>query len=482
MRSTQLPPMGEPQYYFEGGTVLDTIDAALPQLVDAHWFRLGSSHRVSDQWALDSEFLYAGDTALVQSGAMWVKPKWDGYIGAMYSGRGDIGYALRGAWRGDAMSTMLDVRRMHSRAEHDLREFSVLPRSYTQAIASLAMAAVGGRLILRARYSDRYNARDAGVGFSYWRDLYRRNGFAADLRFDGYYSNDASWVQLGVTFRWQQSGEVMQFAPAVEYAHADTEGASWHELASGRWHKDAFLSGLGPVSQSYFFDHAAQQSVFGARFVPQERPLSDFEIGVQRRDRRQSLFYAMNNQMSLATRSGQTAVSSGSNYSAEAAAFIVRVHGNTYEKFDVVVNNRTVGQVWSQRPSVVSVRPYETYTVRIRPAGDKIIGFDETEHKVTLYPGNVEALDFTAHELTVVIGQAVYPSGKPVPDARFSGVEGYGATDAFGWFQVEIAQNKPLVLTARDGSQCVITLPEFYAEDGLAMLDQVVCGATPAQP
>jgi hypothetical protein len=81
----------------------------------------------------------------------------------------------------------------------------------------------------------------------------------------------------------------------------------------------------------------------------------------------------------------------------------------------------------------------------------------------------------------VLLGQAVDELGRPVGNARFANVEGYGATDEQGWFQIEVSNTEPLRLEPRDGAApCQILLPELYVEQGLAMVDQLICTPIPA--
>ena len=127
------------------------------------------------------------------------------------------------------------------------------------------------------------------------------------------------------------------------------------------------------------------------------------------------------------------------------------------------------------------VRPYQTYSLRVRPLGDEIIGFDTSSHTVTLYPGNVESLTFTANRLTVLVGRAVYADGSPVARARFDNVEGYGATDERGWFQVEFAHTGPLVLEPRDDAlACRLEPPALQPDEDLAVAGDLLCQPIPA--
>jgi len=148
--------------------------------------------------------------------------------------------------------------------------------------------------------------------------------------------------------------------------------------------------------------------------------------------------------------------------------------------FQVIVDNRVAGYASTTKRGVVSLRPYATYSVRISPTGNDILGYDEQSYDVTLFPGNVQRLVFAARELRVVIAQAVDEAGAPVAFGKFTNVDGYGASDAEGWFQVEVSHSDALQVRKTDGSFCTITLPApAPADDGLAVLDALECKASP---
>ncbi len=480
VRSGQLPPRHEPQFYVEMGQVVDTQRSALPEPQDAAWVRAGASVRIADSAALDHELVYAGRKGLAQVGAFWLKPRWHAYAGAMYSNEGDLGLSLRGSWRWRETTANLDVRYVDAaRGAVPVDEFDLVREGFTQASATLATPLGAGRLILRGRLNDRSSGRERGVGVSFWAPALRRGRLAGDWNLDAYHTSDDAWLRLGFTLRWRDGRDSAFVRPQTQLSRAD---GAWgtEAMLDGRWNLRRALPGFGAVDQTYYATHDGDRSALGVRFVPDEYPQSDFELGLQRRDRRNELFYTLNNSFSVVTKDGSTSVSSGSGQeSGGAAAVVVLITGNTFGKFDVVVNDRVAGSAWAHQRNILSLRPYETYEIRVRPNGDGIVGVDDAVHTVTLYPGNVHTLHFAAKELTVLVGQALHPDGTVVKHAKFQNVEGFGATDASGWFQVEVVDLAPLELTLPDGSACELTVPPVYVEDGLAVLDALTCQPVP---
>jgi hypothetical protein len=191
------------------------------------------------------------------------------------------------------------------------------------------------------------------------------------------------------------------------------------------------------------------------------------------------MYYAMSNRFSIATANGRTTVGDGGN---RVGAIVVEITGNTFGQFEVLVDDRVVGDAWANRPNVISLRPYETYDVRIRPLGDRLVGFDEASQQITLYPGTVHTISFGARAINVLIGELRTVDGRALSHGRFENVEGYGATDGNGWFQVEVGHNDALVVQKNDGGRCRAEVPDFETQDGLAIVDTLICEPIPEQP
>ena len=194
---------------------------------------------------------------------------------------------------------------------------------------------------------------------------------------------------------------------------------------------------------------------------------------------RSGMGYAANSRFNLVSKDGRSALGGGSS---QLAAVVVEIDGDLPDaEFEVIVDNRVAGYATTTKRGVISLRPYETYGVRIRPTGDDILGYDERTYGVTLYPGNVHRLVFTAQQLHVLVAQALLPDGSPVAHGKFDNVEGFGATDNEGWFQVEVSHQDDLRVRLPSGEYCALQQPQPDPnDDGLIVAEALTCRATPA--
>ncbi len=485
VRSGQMPPMDTPQFYLEGGSLLREVEQGLPELGSGAWLRFGASRRLRKNLAWDNEFLYADNTTAIQSGASWLRPGVYLYGGGMFTDNADVGVLFRGNIQRETFYASFDLRHVTGREPLVTDEYSISRGGYTQLFANVGLPFAQGYLYLRGRYSNRADSRDTELGVSYLGSIWERHtrgmGVSAELVVDGGTGSMDTWIRAGVNIRWQRNrGRATSLSPRVRLDDAGVQP----EL-HGYWQNPveiAGLAGLGALRQTVYVDHAEARSALGVRYVPDRFRQSDFELGYQRNRQRSDLFYALNNRFSVVNTPGGTTYGDGGG---SAGAVIVEIEGSFTGKFAVLVGNRVVGHAWVGQPNIISLRSYERYNVRIKPVGDKIVGYDQAPQQVTLYPGNVQTLRFAAHELNVMIGQALLPDGSPVKLGRFVNVEGYGRTDQLGWFQVEVAHNKPLEIDLPNGERCWLIPPQralALAENGLVVMDPQTCQPTPEKP
>lgn len=523
VRNSLLPPLGEKQYFLEAGAFTEDFGADLPRTVGGGWLRGGVSRRIRENFALEGEVLLSSESSLVQAGAYFLGRGWQMHVGTLQSDRGDQGYSLRGQFQRKRVSFSVSAQHLDSKTSpetlgrfddsltsnvdftlsddlaaleaDDSEEQFLSPRgvvgvSYTQASAALSFPLEiplwrGQRSKGQGHIRALYNERDGsisrkGIGFNYRAPLFKRNSIRADWRFESLFFSDRSLVQMGVDFRWRNSRHNTSVRPeliasrAIDAFSGERENFRVNPVLNANWNRSRRSERLGDLTEGLYFAHQNDRSVLGGRFSSQSSyGYSDLDVGYAR-GAQPGVQYAANSRFSLVSKDGRAAFGGGSS---QLAAVVVEIEGDLPDAdFQIIVDSRVAGYASTTKRGVVSLRPYDTYEVRILPAGDDILGYDEQTYEVTLFPGSVQRLVFAARELRVVIAQAVDEAGKPIAFGKFANVDGYGASDAQGWFQVEVSHSDDLRVRLADGSFCAISLPAPLADDdGLAVLDALVC-------
>ena len=474
VRSQNLPIQGERNYFLEAGALMTSDAVGVPEMLGGVWLRGGVNHRLAKHFSLDSEMIYADGTGLAQTGLFALGRRGQFYGGLMASSDSDLGYSFRASYVHDKVTAFIDFRQLRVRDEVSSQSFNLLRRSYTQGSASLAFPIGHGRMLVRATVNKQAFNDQSSLGLSYLGPLFRRWGFQADLRLDTHFSKDDNWIKAGLTFRRLRGLDSIMLGPSIR----SSEHEGFNGSFNGYWSGAHYWKPVGEYQRSTYLSHQDDLTSFGSRFKPKSMPGSDFEFGVQHRNQAQ-LFYSLNHSLGIATTPDSVTVGSAGS---TAGAVVVEVGGEIEGQFEVKVDSRVVGYTWANNPSIVSLRPYETYRIRVNPISENIVGFDDSVREITIYPGNVEVLKFEAFEITVLVGQAVDEHGKPLKYARFKNTVGLGLTDANGWYQVEVKKTQPLVVTKKDGTFCQMELPELAVVQNLAVLDVIECTSIPAPP
>jgi len=157
-------------------------------------------------------------------------------------------------------------------------------------------------------------------------------------------------------------------------------------------------------------------------------------------------------------------------------AVMVSVHGTEADQlFDVLVDEVPRGSLGHGERLALFLEPYKMYDVRLRPRGIGISSFDTASKSVTLYPGNVTAIEWKVTPLVILFGRAVDRDGQPIGNADIVGAHGIGRTDAQGYFQIETNSDDKLRLSREGETSCDMTTGALKSVQGLASAGDVTC-------
>ena len=529
VRNSLLPPLGESQYYLEAGAFTEDYGSDVPRTVGGGWLRGGLSHRLNEKFAFEGEMLLSRETSLLQGGAYALGPGWQVHAGAMASARGDTGYSLRGQLQRKRLSFSFNAQHLKSKTvrnddgrfdlsltsnvdfsapvdltaleedglERGLRDSqSVLGGSYTQASAALSFPLEiplwngrrsKGQMQVRAQYNQRGDSSaQKGFGLNYNAPLFRSSAIAADWSFDSLYSANRSLVRMGIDFRWRNGRQTSLVRPELVASRSkgsfseDKAGMEIDPSVNASWNRARRSDRFGDMNEGVYLSHQGDRSVLGGRLASQSNyGYADLDVAYAQGPQ-QGLQYVANSRFNLVSKDGKSALGGSS----QLAAVVVEIDGDLPDSdFAIIVGSRVAGYASTARRGVVSLRPYDTYDVRISPTGDDILGYDQRSYEVTLFPGNVHRLVFSAHEVRVVVSQAIKEDGSPVAYGKFINVDGYGVTDAEGWFQVGGQPHRRLAGAAvrrqllLDGASCSDAGRRWAGSSGCAGL-QAYSGST----
>ncbi|MFK8032054.1 MAG: TcfC E-set like domain-containing protein [Gammaproteobacteria bacterium] len=468
-RTSVLPPKDQPLYFAEVGQLALSRQDVLPELTSNYWLRMGTAHRIRDDFGLEAAVSTIGGATLIEGGLVWFQPGLQ--LQATLLGGDSTGVSLRTVWQNERLSLSADLRHITSSEAVMVDNIDLLPGEYTQANLSASLPLLNGRVLAQGRW-DMRGARDfKSFGVNYSREVKRFNRSTLSLNVDTILSTDDNVVRFGLDWRWREQGRDATFRPRVQYS-ADT--GRTNALINARYNKMLRNDPGGTYRASAFVDRAIDRSVIGARVSGETtRGVGEAELQYGLEGEQTGAAYIANARFGL--------VSSGKQFAfggrrSNASSIIVEIDGNaTTAEFEVLIGQQSHGYARSGSSTVVALPPYETYDVRLVSRGGEFVEFDEKSQSVTLYPGNVKKITFTASRQVVVVGQVVDEEGHTIAHHKFADLDGFASTDENGWFQIEVTDVKPLTLKRGEASICVIELPIESSADDLVVLDEVIC-------
>ncbi|MGB5580196.1 MAG: CS1-pili formation C-terminal domain-containing protein [Woeseia sp.] len=477
VRSARLPPLDQPLYFFEAGRLAQTGESTLPQVGDNNWLRAGTARRFAGNFGAETELVHNGGTTMLQGGVFLFGQGWQLEAGLLGTSRSDRAVSVRGTLRRGQTAAGIDLRRVRAAPEAVLTDpFDPVPQSYTQGALTLSTPLFDGRFIARAQLDQRGSAgTNTALGVSYSRSLFRRSGLLVDLNIDATSDPTDSVLRIGIRGYWRRDGMTASVKPHIAARFGDS--SSTKLMLDARATRNSRATRFGDVGGSVFAASDVDTQTFGAG-VTSESGFGYGNVDVQHTSRfgYDSLVYSANARFSIVTDDRKLA---WGGRRSDLSAIVLDFSGDASTDFAVLVDRHPAGVVQTSKRNVIGLRPYRTYEIRLEPRGETIVDFDQRVRSVTLYPGNVETLRFEANEVTVVVGQIVDPSGIPLANARIDGISGYAGTDENGWFQIEIAGPQVLSIRRADQTSCAVKLPPYQSEQGLAVLDPLICQSIP---
>jgi hypothetical protein len=161
----------------------------------------------------------------------------------------------------------------------------------------------------------------------------------------------------------------------------------------------------------------------------------------------------------------------------QTAAVVVAIGGGTPgTRFSVLVNGNPLGYAVAGDSTPVPLAPYRTYLISLRPPGDELMALTTRTERVTLLPGMVKRLSWSAETVTVVVARLVDGEGRALADRRIEGAAGPAATGAEGWAQMEVRKAAVLSLPeSGDAPACKVALPPLPADKMFVSLGTLAC-------
>ena len=491
VKNSQVPPSGRRVFFAYAGVLANTRRNQPISPSNTLYYQAGTAWRLSNGFALDVGMLGTQHKAVMQAGAWFIRGPVRARAAALYSSAGDRGAVLQASSAGHGpLNVTFDLRRMWSRDGKPLIPLSSHASSfdgpapigvqlsfgsYTQATGSVGLQLGTAHLSVVGSYrKDRHLPPDYSVGPSLNWPLVTRNQI--QVVFEASASRTRTSTAAFGGFRVLFNSGRLSMLSTVGHAYQSDAGAQRNSVARA----------VSTVTAQYSYQNDANRVNVGAGI---DRNISsslvhatgtfDSRVGNFRADVLHDLEGSGGTQYDIGLQSGLVAGPGGPALAArdlQQSALVVSLDGDARDaSFNVLVNDVPRGRVRTGRRLVVFVPPYRTYSVRVVPVAAASVDFDTAAREVTVYPGNVQSLQWRTQTFLTVFGQAVSVTGAAIPDALVQSGKSIAQTDGKGYFQLDLRGGDPVTIVKVDGSSCRVDLGKVALRAEFASIGKVLC-------
>lgn len=492
VKNAQIAPLGHPIFYAYGGILANTRRNRPISLSRTFYYQAGTAWRLGTGLALDASLLGTERKTIVEAGGWLIRGSTRLRAAGLVSTAGDSGALLQLAAGGHGpLNISFDLRRIWS---HDGGPLVPLPTlidsfgnsqptgiqlasgSYTQAIGSVAWRVGSGYLSLVGTYrKDRHFRADYSIGPTVNWPLIGRSPIQLVLEASAQRTRTGTVAFAGVR-ALLTAGRVSMLARMGEgYQKDRTAGGQSVSRVIGSLNAEYSYedSGRTLLQANAGFDRDISASTVHAG------ALVDSRFGNVRGDIVHDLEGNGATQYDVAYQSAVALSPHSAVWGArdvDQSAMVIALGGDARDaSFNVLVDGVSRGQVKIGDRLSLFVPAYRTYKVRLEPTAPFAVSYDSSAREITLYPGNVKTLAWTAQSYFTIFAQAVSPAGMAIANSHVQSPKGIGETDSNGFFQLDVRHGDPVTVQTANGAECRIDLANVVVKNDLASLGRVIC-------
>jgi len=167
---------------------------------------------------------------------------------------------------------------------------------------------------------------------------------------------------------------------------------------------------------------------------------------------------------------------------AQEAVLIANIKGVSPDtRFEVMVNDQVYDTVTVGSRAAISLTPFKTYRVGIRPENpDEFVDYDTTTYSLTVFPGNVLERSWEVASVSIVLGRVLSEAGEPIALRRLQGTREFVATDDRGFFQAELVGDEDLFVETKVG-RCRLQNTPFDRTEYVVDVGDLICRSVEAE-
>ena len=481
-RQTRLAPIGEKEYFLEGGRVSQTSSASVfPELTDDVLVRSGVNMRMAD--TLSGSFALAATEGQGLGEATFFKigRRYELAPALMLSSDGGYGGKVDGRYRWGDLNLNANYQQLWRKNIRPVDDFDLLGDGFRQVSFSAHYPLLGGSSNYRYGGTKR-SAPNTGLtthqirqSLGYSRTVYRDGLYSISMRFDTSWTNEGQVSGLlSFDLSRSQNNWTFRTTPQARY-DKNTAGSSDREerlqVSASYNGRDRFAGDFTSTIRAET-QPGRNSAGLSSRYASTWGAAS---LNVNHAQTSGSSSTGYSGSMSTSFMANRDVLAFGGETQSRSAIVVTMDGAALGDRFDVLVNGQRRGYALGGKPSVIQLSPFRTYRVSVRSSGNSLFSFDEREHELTLYPGNVMDLSYQVDLVRLLYGRVRTSDGEWLAHASVQGGVGLALSDEYGLFQAEIAGNTDSLTFIKDNRQCKLELELKNNDNDIINLGQVAC-------
>ena len=479
-KSSQMPPADQDLFFVEAGRMMRLIkDGAFPDAMDNYLLRGGYSSRIWDGLGLDGNIAITDSDSMIETGIFYLAYSLDMDASVAYSKHGDQGYFANINGRVKKLAISVSARKVQISDMDRIIDDEVYFLGYEsreQSSIRLSHPLGNGRIGFESRINkNRFNSvttHTAGIDLPNYRFSYS-SYFSSSIELS---RGDNLWqglIRFSINFterRWQSR---LSHTEQKFETDGNKDLRRRHSSADINWNDNDLLASDLDVGFNIQKNDSQQQADIRTQWESRYGRIGASVDQV-------ALEHSTNVGYSAALSTSFVADSEGiviGGSQTDQSAVIIDIDSPVYQDsyFDVLVDGSRRAYAAPGKSTIVSLRPFETYNIKLHDNGSQLLSFDEREVGLTLYPGNVKRLHFKAVKVDIVFGRIVDAVGEPIKNAVIDGVEGLAITDDIGFFQAEMDSSTKTITVRTLTTNCTVNIPAYTVKQQVARLGKLIC-------
>lgn len=489
VKSTLLPPPGEPQWFVEAGRVkARTSDSVLPDSIDATLLRSGYRWRQQD-WLGFGVASAITDQQLVGELSSNVYTDWSELGAEVYaSDQGGWGWGARGSARWQNTNFSLSSQRNFSDDEDFIADtdYALIDQSRWLYSAQVSRPVLRNGLASASHsHSGSENGgRSRRNALSYSYNQFLGNGKGVTYRGEISEVDGDKRIQLSVQFRatsrhWNHSAQL----DWVDSESTETQGAT--ASVATRWRdQDKFVDDIQLGANARVDQDTNSVNIDGQH--RSQYGVGRAEVSVAKTDTVDTRQYLVGYDTSIVL-DEQSRIAVGSPLTGESAV-VVDLAGAEGAVVDILSDGQRQFSARGGSRVPVTLTPYQQYQISIADRGTQMLKYNNDSVDATLYVGDVDSLNFEASRINVLVSRLYsvesvcsevtdecYQIPLPMRSVAISGAAGILFSDSEGYFQGELSTATTRLVSEINGEPCYIDLSGLQAENGVLRASRLYC-------